>query len=310
VKPEGDSYHEKARSYATLWVFVAILGAGFLLDLSLGGGGAHLLGWAIAFVIVVSFNFLIVYAVRSEKSLTLTADELRVGDEAINRPDIVAVASGVDDAELPVLGWPMGKPRQLRGLTVRLTDGRDVVVPTRFPDRLTAALGLQAVHGPAGGQGVRAAARADLPLLPEVADRADALFRSSGYAVPELPLTVDDLGRAKAVFVAGRPPVGFVQIDEVDGAAHITEIGVIPRWMRRGIGSQLLERACEWARGRGYSAITLTTFAEVPWNAPFYAGRGFAESTQIGAELAAIREREHAAGLDDVARRIVMRREL
>ncbi|HKC27588.1 MAG TPA: GNAT family N-acetyltransferase [Jatrophihabitans sp.] len=310
MKPEGGAYHEKARSYASLWFFVAVLGAGFLLDLSLGGGTAHLPGWAVAFAIVVGFNFLIVYAVRSQKSLTLTADELRVGDEAISRPDIVAVASGVDDAELPVLGWPMGKPRQLRGVTVRLADGRDVIVPTRYPDRLSAALGLETVHGPADGQQVRAAARTDLPLLPHVADRADALFRSAGYSLPELPLTMDDLSRAKAVFVAGRPPVGFVQLDEVDGAAHVTELGVVPRWMRQGIGSQLLERACEWARQRGYAAITLTTFAEVPWNAPFYAARGFAEASELGPELAGMRERERAVGLDDVGPRIVMRREL
>jgi GNAT superfamily N-acetyltransferase len=306
---QPEVYEEKARTYASLWVFVALLGAGFVVDLILGGGVAHLLGWLLALVVVVGLNVIVVYAVRSEKSLQLTADELRIGDDAIGRAEIVAVASGVDDAELPVLGWPLGKPRQLKGLTVRLFDGQDVVVPTRFPERLHAALGVGTAQ-PAAGQDVRAAGRADLPLLAEVADRADVVFRTAGYQLPEIPLDTGALADAKAVFVAGRPPVGFVQLDEVDGEAYLAEIAVIPKWMRQGIGSRLLERACEWARTQGYPAVTLTTFAEVPWNGPYYASRGFVEVAEPTPGLQRIREHERELGLDAVGRRIVMRRPL
>jgi GNAT superfamily N-acetyltransferase len=307
-----DVYEEKARSYASLWIFVAILGVGFVFDLILGGGIAHLIGWLLALVIVVGFNFIVVYAVRSEKSLRLTADELWVGDEAIGRAEIVAVASGVDEADVPVLGWPMGKPRALKGLTVRLFDGQDLVVPTRFPDRLAAELGIGSVTGPAKGQeqDVRAAGRADLPELAEVDDRAETIFRTAGYDLPEIPFDHEGLAKAKAVFVAGRPPIGFVHIDEVDGLAYIAEIAVIPKWMRQGIGSQLLERACEWARRHDYPAITLTTYAEVPWNGPYYAARGFVEVAEPTPGLVAERDRERELGLDAVGRRIVMRREL
>ncbi len=38
----------------------------------------------------------------------------------------------------------------------------------------------------------------------------------------------------------------------------------------------LLERVIESARQMGYPAVTLTTFREVPWNAPFYTRLGFA----------------------------------
>ncbi len=303
-------YEEKARSYASLWVFVAILGVGFVLDLILGGGIAHLIGWLLALVIVVGFNFIVVYAVRSEKSLRLTADELWVGDEAIGRAEIVALASGVDAADVPVLGWPLGKPRALKGLTVRLFDGQDLVVPTRFPDRLAAALGIGSVAGPAKGQDVRAAGRADLPELAEVDDRAETIFRTAGYDLPEIPFDHERLAKARAVFVAGRPPIGFVQIDEVDGLAHIAEIAVIPKWMRHGIGTELLERACDWARRHDYPAITLTTFAAVPWNAPYYAARGFVEVAEPTPGLAAELDRERELGLDAVGSRIVMRREL
>jgi GNAT superfamily N-acetyltransferase len=306
---EPEVYEEKARSYASLWAFAVIIGAGFVIDLIVGGGLAHLAGWLLAFVLVVGLNFVIVYAVRSEKSLTLTADELRVGDDAVGRSEIVAVTSGVDD-ELPVLGWPLGKPRQLAGLTVRLFDGQQLVVPTRSPERLRAALGVDSVPEPANVTEVRAAARADLAELGEVAQRAETLFRTAGYQLPELPFETAGLAKAKAVFVAGRPPVAFVRVDEVDGLAHIEELAVIPKWMRQGIGSALVERACEWARAHDYPAITLTTYADVPWNGPYYAKRGFMEVADPSPDLRAVRDQERGVGLDAVGRRIVMRRAL
>jgi GNAT superfamily N-acetyltransferase len=306
---EPEVYEEKARSYASLWAFAVIIGAGFVIDLIVGGGLAHLAGWLLAFVLVVGLNFVIVYAVRSEKSLTLTADELRVGDDAVGRSEIVAVTSGVDD-ELPVLGWPLGKPRQLAGLTVRLFDGQQLVVPTRSPERLRAALGVDSVPEPANVTEVRAAARADLAELGEVAQRAETLFRTAGYQLPELPFDTAGLAKAKAVFVAGRPPVAFVRVDEVDGLAHIEELAVIPKWMRQGIGSALVERACEWASAHDYPAITLTTYADVPWNGPYYAKRGFMEVADPSPGLRAVRDQERGVGLDAVGRRIVMRRAL
>jgi GNAT superfamily N-acetyltransferase len=305
------TYDEPARSYASLWFFAALLGAGFVFDLVLGGGMAHLIGWLLAAALVLGLNFVLVYAVRSEKSLRLTVDEVRVGDEAIGRGEIAAVAGGLDDDELPVLGWPMGKPRSLKGLTVRLFDGQDIVVPTRHPDRLQAALGLDREHGPAKSQDVRAAARSDLPLIPDIDRRAETVFRLAGFALPERPaVEAAELARAKAVFVAGRPPIAYVQVEEVDGLAHVAQIAVVPKWMRQGIGTRLLERSCEWARKHGYPAIVLTTYADVPWNAPYYAARGFAETEDVTPGLVAIREREQQLGLDDVGRRIVMRRDL
>ena len=80
--------------------------------------------------------------------------------------------------------------------------------------------------------------------------------------------------------------------------------------MHRGIGSALLEAGCAWAREHGYPAMTLTTFADVAWNAPYYAQRGFAETTDIGPELAELCDWENDLGLNQIGRRIVMRRDL
>jgi GNAT superfamily N-acetyltransferase len=50
---------------------------------------------------------------------------------------------------------------------------------------------------------------------------------------------------------------------------------VIPGHARQGLGRVLLDHACEWARGNGLKAVTLTTFANIPWNAPNYERCGF-----------------------------------
>ena len=304
------TYFEPAKSYRSLWPIGLFFAAGITLDATLGSAAAHALGWSIAIVLVVGVYALFIYAARSEKSLDVTADELRVGDETIPRGDIAAVAAGIDETELPVLGWPNGAPRNLKGLTLRLADGRDVVVPTRHADRLMQVLGFAAATARPHGQDVRAAARSEFGLLIEIDERAETVFRTAGYQLPEVPYAVDELARAKAVFVAGRPPIGFVQVDEVDGLAHVSEIAIIPKWMRQGIGTRLLERACEWAREHDYPAITLITYAEVPWNAPFYAARGFVELTELTPGLAALRAVEAERGLDAVGPRIAMRRDL
>jgi GNAT superfamily N-acetyltransferase len=300
-------YVEAPRSYWSLaWTFAALV-AGFLVDLLLGGGVAHLPGWAIAFGVLVGVHALLVHAVRSEKTLRVGGDEIRIGDEAIARSDVRDAVALDDDA--PVLGWPTGRPRSVDAVTLRLTDGRRVSLPTRRPELLLAALGVPA-SSPASDLEVRAAATSDLAELPDIDERADIVFRLAGYDLPELPFDAEALRRAKAVFVAGRPPIGFGWIEEIDGLAHIDEIAVVPGWMRRGVGTRLLERACTWAAAKGYAAITLTTYADVPWNGPYYAARGFSELSQLTPGLAAIRERERDVGLDAVGRRIAMRREL
>lgn len=303
------TYDELPRSYAILWFFAALLGAGFVVDLVLGNAIAHLLGWLLAAVLVLGANALVVHAVRTTKTLHLTRDELRVGDDAIARAEIAGIsAAPADTATAPVLGWPSGRPRGMKSVTLRLADGRNVVVPTRFPDRLQAALDIQPV--PEGRLEIRAAEASDLELLEEIDDRAEALFRAAQYELPDIPFDEAAVRHAKVIFVAGRPPVGYIHLDEVDGMAYVAELAVLPKWMRRGIGTGLIERACEWARGNGYRVITLTTYADVPWNAPYYAARGFLEMTHAPPGLAAIREHEKTLGLDDVGRRIVMRREL
>ena len=110
---------------------------------------------------------------------------------------------------------------------------------------------------------------------------------------------------------ADAEPVGFALVDLVEGRPHLEEIDVHPSHGRRGIGRALVEAVCAWAGASGYASITLTTFRDVPWNAPFYARAGFRilEAGELPAELADLVEDEADRGLDPT-RRVVMQRDL
>ena len=100
------------------------------------------------------------------------------------------------------------------------------------------------------GTEVRPADDGDLALVPEIDDRADTVFRMAGYDLPDIAFDEGDLAQAKAVFVAGRPTVGYVAVNEVDGLAHVAQLAVLPGAMRQGVGTRLLDRACDGRAGR------------------------------------------------------------
>lgn len=301
-------YHEDARGYLTSWLLLGLLGAGFLLDWRIGGARVHLVGWLLAALIVVGADAFGVHAARELRSITVTPHEVVVGaDERIARVDIAAVEREVDPMA-PVLGRTPGAglPRFVPGLMLRLADGTGVAIATKQPERLAAALGVPEFATPL----VRPARPAELAALPDVEDRSGALFRVAGLDLPPETSSVEELRAARAVLVVGEPPVGFAQLDELDGQAHLRQLSVLPSQMRRGLGSELLEASCAWATAAGYREIVLTTFAEVSWNGPFYRARGFLEIDDPGPGLAAVRSAEQAAGLDAVSPRVAMRRPL
>jgi GNAT superfamily N-acetyltransferase len=162
------------------------------------------------------------------------------------------------------------------------------------------------------------ARREELARLPEIERRAARRFSSEDLA-PELRDDVTPVADYEEAHLDGRlfvarddeSVVGFVHLVWLAEGAHLEELDVEPEFGRRGIGRRLVEAACDWARAQGCDAITLSTFREVPWNAPFYARLGF-ESIPI-ADLSsaqrALREREARDGLDP-ARRVIMVRAL
>jgi GNAT superfamily N-acetyltransferase len=191
------------------------------------------------------------------------------------------------------------------------------VVAARFPDLLVTALGVDEVAPPDAAPEpevedveVRLVGDDDLPLLAEIEERAATVFRVAGFQLPALDAPDYTTVTARAILVIGDPPVGFARLDEVGGLAHLEELDVLPGSMRAGLGTRLVDAACDWAREHGYPAITLITFRDVAWNGPFYAKRGFVETTEVSPGLAALRDHERDIGLDEVGTRVVMRREL
>lgn len=82
-------------------------------------------------------------------------------------------------------------------------------------------------------------------------------------------------------------PVAFLVAEDERPDLHIEEIAVRHDRQKQGLGRALIEQAIGTARAKGYRAVTLTTFREVPWNAPFYRKLGFEtlEAAQLNARL-------------------------
>ncbi|WP_425558690.1 GNAT family N-acetyltransferase [Catenulispora subtropica] len=109
--------------------------------------------------------------------------------------------------------------------------------------------------------------------------------------------------------VVGEPPVGFARIELLDDTPHLEQLSVHPTATRQGLGTALIQACCHWATQHGYDQITLTTFAEVPFNAPTYQRLGFTPipQNQLPPHLAARRRHETETGLDALRPRIAMR---
>lgn len=174
-------------------------------------------------------------------------------------------------------------------------------------------------HSPvARGLQLRHGTESDVEAMLQIEGRAAELLLSHGahdlFAMHSLSPQNLRNGIAHGILrvaEVGGLPVGFALCGEVDGQAHLFEMDVVPEQGRRGIGSALLEAVCKEAVESGFSAITLTTLRDVPWNAPFYAARGFVELSEgeWGEQLAAIVARERLLGFP-MRMRVVMARKL
>ena len=97
--------------------------------------------------------------------------------------------------------------------------------------------------------------------------------------------------------LANDQPVGFILAELHASSLFIVELSVHLDWQGKGIGRRLIACVADHARKRGLASLTLTTFRDVPWNAPFYARLGFEMITTLTPELREKREEETAHGL-------------
>ena len=155
---------------------------------------------------------------------------------------------------------------------------------------------------------IRPARPADGRALQEIELQAGERFRTVGMdnVADDEPASLESLaaysaaGRAWAATDDADVPVGYVLVDVVDGNAHIEQVSVLPERQGQGVGRALIEQVRRWAVASGRPSVTLTTFADVSWNAPLYRHLGFRvlKENELGPELLAVRDSETAHGLD------------
>ena len=166
---------------------------------------------------------------------------------------------------------------------------------------------------------IRPPAPAELGLVIEIEHRANRAFADHG--LPEIADdaagTAEELeayratGRAWVAVDERGLPIAYILTAEMDGALHIEQVSVDPAHARRGIGAELIEHVCDLAGADGRASVTLTTFRDIPWNAPYYARLGFRElaEDEWGPQLRALVAHERVAIPGD-APRVAMFRSL
>ncbi|MFJ6215308.1 GNAT family N-acetyltransferase [Streptomyces sp. NPDC092296] len=166
---------------------------------------------------------------------------------------------------------------------------------------------------------IRVGCAGELGGLREIERAAGRWFGEIGMSeiADDEPPSLDELARYQragmlwvAVDGADRP-VAYLLAEPVDGNLHVEQVSVHPDSARRGVGRALLDHLAAWGAAEGVPALTLTTFAEVPWNAPYYERCGFQRLAEdaLTPGLREIRRQEAAHGLDRWPR-VCMRRAL
>jgi GNAT superfamily N-acetyltransferase len=131
---------------------------------------------------------------------------------------------------------------------------------------------------------IRLARPADALALPAIERSAAELFRCdpslAWLADAEVLDAAQHMSAIKQanVWVAETTELaGFLRAVDIDQHLHIEELSVSQAFQGQGIGRRLVSAAIEHARALRLKAVTLTTFRDLPWNAPFYQRMGFVE---------------------------------
>ncbi|AXF16447.1 GNAT family N-acetyltransferase [Paraburkholderia caledonica] len=105
--------------------------------------------------------------------------------------------------------------------------------------------------------------------------------------------------------------VGFVMFEPQPARIYIQELDVLTSHAGRRIGAALIEQVAQLARSRQIMQLVLSTYREVPWNAPYYGRLGFRDidEAELDVALRARRDAHIARGLDE-SKRVFMRRDL
>ncbi len=165
---------------------------------------------------------------------------------------------------------------------------------------------------------IRPARPEEFSLLPDIESDAAQAFRNAGLdEIDGLEATpaswYENMPGRNTVYVAedNGKVIGFIAGHEGDGQAYLREVSVRYSYSGRGVGAALIKALMSWAREAGFTCMTLTTFRDIPFNAPFYEKLGFKpfKPDNDWQHLLEVREKERQEGLD-IAPRICMKLDL
>jgi predicted N-acetyltransferase YhbS len=116
---------------------------------------------------------------------------------------------------------------------------------------------------------------------------------------------------AVAAVAADATCAGFVMFEPQPTRIYVQELDVLTSHAGQRIGAALIEQVAHIARAQRLTQLILSTFREVPWNAPYYRRLGFRdiEEAELDAALITRRDAHIARGLDE-SKRVFMRRDL
>lgn len=141
---------------------------------------------------------------------------------------------------------------------------------------------------------IRQARPDELHLLAAIDIAADSRFAATPYAAAiatYAPVQVGDLAAmqdAWRLWVAVDDdglPVGFAHTcTDSASVLHLAQVSVHPDHAGNRLTRQIIDALIRYHQGRGVREITLTTFRDIPWNAPYYARLGFTEIEDAAAD--------------------------
>ena len=131
---------------------------------------------------------------------------------------------------------------------------------------------------------IRIASDNDAGLLPEIERSSGEAFRQisdlawiadDGVTSSQRHLEIIGKGTAWVGLDQTNGVIAFLNAEVHGNALHVWQMSVHSEHQKKGIGRALALAAEQWARASRLTALTLTTFRDVPWNARFYASCGF-----------------------------------
>ncbi|KAF2120753.1 acyl-CoA N-acyltransferase [Lophiotrema nucula] len=133
---------------------------------------------------------------------------------------------------------------------------------------------------------IRLATPSDIPHIMKIHKEAYQTFRDHGMAMPDFEPSPGDFLSSlndEKLWVAEENSscAGFIQADAFCNGdsdfytAYIRQVSVSTAHARKGVGKQLIEFVEGWARELELQGIDLTTYKDIPWNAPYYERLGY-----------------------------------